>query len=257
MKELKNENLQLSCANNENEDVNANAMNYTHGRLDVDALDQGLRAQPVVAFSNGISSDRLLRNVEVEQEQHRLQRGDRDLVATIDGNMENRVDRLKERPANRAETSEGANDERLHLSIIEQSAEDQNNESELFNDSNGDAKVSLSTCQSTTNNESYVATTSLEANYGDVDVIDLPESNPVTGESYCNGGPRQIPNSCAICLSSYDIGRTLVWSANVSCPHAFHEDCITTWCIRKMEENPQASTCLCPCCRQSFVAVDL
>lgn len=83
---------------------------------------------------------------------------------------------------------------------------------------------------------------------------------------------RKIPNSCAICLDSYEIGDTIVWSTssdsssssstdnnNNKCLHAFHEHCISAWCLRKIEENFSSSNSQCnisvpcPCCRQSFV----
>lgn len=66
---------------------------------------------------------------------------------------------------------------------------------------------------------------------------------------------RKIPNFCAICLDSYEVGNTIVWSStNSSCVHAFHEHCIAAWCFRKIEEQFTPRTAVpCPCCRQSFV----
>ena len=57
---------------------------------------------------------------------------------------------------------------------------------------------------------------------------------------------RKVPNNCAICLSSYEIGDKVVWSSNETCHHAFHEDCILEWLIKMQEGTP------CPCCRQEF-----
>lgn len=57
---------------------------------------------------------------------------------------------------------------------------------------------------------------------------------------------RQVPNNCAICLSSYEIGDKVVWSSNEKCNHAFHVDCIVEWLIKMQEGTP------CPCCRQEF-----
>eukprot|EP00543_Licmophora_paradoxa_P008832 CAMPEP_0202459758 /NCGR_PEP_ID=MMETSP1360-20130828/38554_1 /ASSEMBLY_ACC=CAM_ASM_000848 /TAXON_ID=515479 /ORGANISM="Licmophora paradoxa, Strain CCMP2313" /LENGTH=260 /DNA_ID=CAMNT_0049081029 /DNA_START=1 /DNA_END=783 /DNA_ORIENTATION=+ len=60
---------------------------------------------------------------------------------------------------------------------------------------------------------------------------------------------RMVPNCCAVCLGTYDVGENVVWSANPDCSHAFHEDCVTDWLIKMQDGNP------CPCCRQSFVFI--
>jgi hypothetical protein len=36
------------------------------------------------------------------------------------------------------------------------------------------------------------------------------------------GGVRQVPNCCAVCLSSYEVGDRVVWSSNEECKHVFH-----------------------------------
>lgn len=62
--------------------------------------------------------------------------------------------------------------------------------------------------------------------------------------SYQNGG-RKISNCCAICLCEYEVGEKLVWSDNVDCKHAFHDDCILDY-LQNQKETP------CPCCRRAF-----
>lgn len=62
---------------------------------------------------------------------------------------------------------------------------------------------------------------------------------------------RHVPNCCAVCLGCYDVGESVVWSANPSCQHAFHEECVTDWLIKIQEGNP------CPCCRSIFADVDM
>ena len=57
---------------------------------------------------------------------------------------------------------------------------------------------------------------------------------------------RMIPNNCAICLATYAQGDVVVWSANLECPHAFHEDCILQWLAIKRRPT-------CPCCRRNFL----
>jgi hypothetical protein len=58
---------------------------------------------------------------------------------------------------------------------------------------------------------------------------------------------RLVPNLCAICLSNYEVGETIVWSSNPSCEHAFHSSCIERWLLK------QRGRPLCPCCRRDFV----
>eukprot|EP00541_Cyclophora_tenuis_P006572 CAMPEP_0116575608 /NCGR_PEP_ID=MMETSP0397-20121206/20050_1 /TAXON_ID=216820 /ORGANISM="Cyclophora tenuis, Strain ECT3854" /LENGTH=253 /DNA_ID=CAMNT_0004104515 /DNA_START=85 /DNA_END=846 /DNA_ORIENTATION=+ len=60
-------------------------------------------------------------------------------------------------------------------------------------------------------------------------------------------GDHRVPNCCAVCLGSYDVGDDVVWSTNSQCPHAFHEDCITDWLVKMQGEH------LCPCCRRTFI----
>lgn len=59
-------------------------------------------------------------------------------------------------------------------------------------------------------------------------------------------GSRQVPNSCAICLSGYDEGDKIVWSSNEECKHAFHDECILIWLTKNQNGTP------CPCCRCEF-----
>lgn len=61
---------------------------------------------------------------------------------------------------------------------------------------------------------------------------------------------RAIPNQCAICLCDYTKGDNVVISSNVSCPHAFHQECIIEWLVKMQEGTP------CPCCRRTFVELE-
>lgn len=58
-------------------------------------------------------------------------------------------------------------------------------------------------------------------------------------------GNRQVPASCAICLSTYEVNDSVCVSPNEHCVHAFHTECAITW-LSKKEQT------LCPCCRQEF-----
>lgn len=56
-----------------------------------------------------------------------------------------------------------------------------------------------------------------------------------------------IPNNCAICLSEYVSGDTIVTSCDPMCTHAFHQECIIEWLVKMQVGAP------CPCCRRTFV----
>jgi hypothetical protein len=59
-----------------------------------------------------------------------------------------------------------------------------------------------------------------------------------------------VPNCCAICLTSYEEGDTVIWSSNQACAHAFHQDCVVGWLVKMQPETP------CPCCRQEFTDLE-
>jgi len=60
----------------------------------------------------------------------------------------------------------------------------------------------------------------------------------------------KVPNECAICLSGYEKGETIVTSYNGECPHAFHQECIVEWLVKMQDGAP------CPCCRRTFIDLD-
>lgn len=86
-------------------------------------------------------------------------------------------------------------------------------------------------------------------------VFDDIESNDESTEIYLNSSTKNkrtgeeskltVPNSCAICLCSYDIDDVVVWSSNKDCVHAFHEECILQWLVKNQNGE-------CPCCRTQF-----
>ena len=69
---------------------------------------------------------------------------------------------------------------------------------------------------------------------------------PCTNSSDTSPTPRVVPNSCIICLNSYEPGCYVSWSSDKECCHAFHRDCILMWLLKKDEP-------LCPCCRREFI----
>ena len=81
--------------------------------------------------------------------------------------------------------------------------------------------------------------------YGEeVVVVELP----VPGLSKSSSTEtRRVTGTCAICLSSYEIGSDVVWSSNESCEHHFHVECIEEWLMKRQDGS------LCPCCRGEFI----
>ena len=63
----------------------------------------------------------------------------------------------------------------------------------------------------------------------------------------CTKEGRTISSSeCAICLDSYKVNDSIVWSKNTSCPHVFHSVCIEPWLCEKRNK-------CCPTCRQNYI----
>lgn len=82
---------------------------------------------------------------------------------------------------------------------------------------------------------------------------------------------RQVPNGCAICLSSFDPDEKITRSYNPQCSHIFHHECVLHWYLavgrkeqrKRRHQNSQlrpeeelAMLCkfpmVCPCCRRPF-----
>lgn len=102
-----------------------------------------------------------------------------------------------------------------------------------------------------------------------------------------NSTVRQVPNGCAICLTSMDVNDRIVFSSDPKCNHIFHEQCMMDWLVasgrkflkqqRREERNSSGAAAatttlyryncqnpiekilsfpmLCPCCRQPFVRI--
>lgn len=93
-------------------------------------------------------------------------------------------------------------------------------------------------------------------------------------------GQRQVSRTCAICLSSYQVGEYISWASNPACPHVFHQTCIKDWLLAsgrkyaQVQRRRQGTTVsadhpheddddddmlvinfpmTCPCCRQPFI----
>jgi hypothetical protein len=62
-----------------------------------------------------------------------------------------------------------------------------------------------------------------------------------------------VPNVCAICLDAYKPDDTVVWSSNIDCSHAFHQDCILDYLVKL--KAWVKDTVPCPCCRQDFMGL--
>lgn len=64
------------------------------------------------------------------------------------------------------------------------------------------------------------------------------------------GNGSLVPNCCAICLMSYEVGEIVIWSSNKECIHAFHQECVVGWLVKMQPETP------CPCCRAEFTDLE-
>jgi hypothetical protein len=82
----------------------------------------------------------------------------------------------------------------------------------------------------------------------DEPLITLPKAGVAINSSLAltKNQLREVPGTCAICLSSYKQGETVVWSSYGQCRHVFHKQCIVTW----IKKNFTSS---CPCCRRDFI----
>ena len=78
------------------------------------------------------------------------------------------------------------------------------------------------------------------------DEVDLERDSVEDSGQLRLGNGSLVPNCCAICLMSYDVGDTVIWSSNKECTHAFHQDCVVGWLVKMQPETP------CPCCRAEF-----
>lgn len=117
-----------------------------------------------------------------------------------------------------------------------------------------DTKETLSAMSEDLDNDEEMQNSSSEASTAVDDIEETQESVFIPEAfldkegneeySYQNGG-RKIANCCAICLCEYEVGEKLVWSDNVACKHAFHDDCILDY-LQNQKETP------CPCCRRAF-----
>ena len=72
------------------------------------------------------------------------------------------------------------------------------------------------------------------------EVAPVEDSSPVDDDS----SVRDRGKVCDICLLEFETGEAVAWSPNPKCNHAYHEDCITDWLLRKPT---------CPSCREDFI----
>ena len=71
-----------------------------------------------------------------------------------------------------------------------------------------------------------------------------------SSSSKSHDSSHKVPNECAICLTGYEVGETIVTSFDGQCPHAFHQECIVEWLVKMQDGAP------CPCCRRTFIELD-
>lgn len=91
-----------------------------------------------------------------------------------------------------------------------------------------------------------IPTSSSHTNY--CTQIDSPAADAANTATFVEEDElKSVPNNCAICLSEYVSGDTIVTSCDAMCPHAFHQECIIEWLVKMQVGAP------CPCCRRTFV----
>jgi hypothetical protein len=74
--------------------------------------------------------------------------------------------------------------------------------------------------------------------------------------SFAEENERRVVSECAICLSSYEEGNSVVASSNPSCVHIFHSKCIEEWLICQRVSSLVDDVLRCPCCRQRFLLLE-
>jgi hypothetical protein len=116
---------------------------------------------------------------------------------------------------------------------------------EVVEPSSEAAEPTSETCEPSTSSESNNDIETGEADLDESFALSVDNSGCVV---LTNG--RSVPNCCAVCLASYEVNDSVVWSLNQDCKHAFHEECVTDWLIKMQDGNP------CPCCRAEFVDVE-
>jgi Ring finger domain len=72
------------------------------------------------------------------------------------------------------------------------------------------------------------------------------DASTIVADSSISSHLWAIPE-CAICMESYNLGDSIVWSSNPDCHHVFHTACINEWLRRKKETQWK-----CPYCRQPY-----
>lgn len=66
--------------------------------------------------------------------------------------------------------------------------------------------------------------------------------------------PKIVSNGCVICMEGYQVGDTVVWSSNPTCPHAFHRICMNKYLVRT---NGTVGTLPCCICRCNFTDLEV
>jgi len=62
-------------------------------------------------------------------------------------------------------------------------------------------------------------------------------------------------DDCAICLSAYKVGDSVVGSSNPTCHHVYHDMCIEQWLLGGRQDDADRLL-RCPCCRQPYLVRD-
>lgn len=168
--------------------------------------------------------------------------------------------RLRRRRAREEESNEAPvkRQQQLHTSFARNRVQMTVEESDLIKSNNGGEGAGDSSIKEKKSPKNVEGNTVLERNDSNRHAIDIETGgNDVSfssleeesGQLKLRNG-NLVPNCCAICLCSYEVGDVVTWSSNPRCVHAFHRECVTDWLIKMQPETP------CPCCRQEFTDLE-
>ena len=100
---------------------------------------------------------------------------------------------------------------------------------------------------SSTHSNAYCIETTASSSHSTNATILASSTESSNTNSFEEENLKSVPNNCAICLSEYVAGDTVVTSCDPLCQHAFHQECIVEWLVKMQVGAP------CPCCRRTFV----
>ncbi len=150
-----------------------------------------------------------------------------------------------------AEDVHEINETKKEMNCCNDSVNNNNDNDNNNNNNNNSSSSNSSSSNNNNNNNDNSVISNMDSESESIVTIPKPGVLAETAETIrTKDNLRQVTGTCAICLSSYKAGETVVWSSNTDCPHAFHTNCIVTWIKKRYTSS-------CPCCRRGFIDADL